>query len=82
MLKLQFNTSIDFIKQFAHRTQVYVLRKQFKILLENYSEAYQQVVEFANKLGVFFEPDSAHPQDLINAILHISNNQRAPSAYA
>jgi hypothetical protein len=74
VLKCLFKTSINNIRQFANRTQVFVLRQQFKILLENYTEAYQQVVEFANhECNIFFEPESEHPTDLISQVLHTLN---------
>lgn len=76
VLKCLFKTSYDSIRQFAQRTQVFVLRQQFKILLENYADAFQYVVEFANsECLVCFEPESEHPTDLISSVLHILNNQ-------
>ena len=59
VLKYLFKTSHDSIRLFAMRTQAFVLREQFRILIENFTDAYQQVVEFANyECFICFEPES------------------------
>ena len=46
--------------------------------MENYVEAFRKVVKCANKhCMVVFEPESDYPQDIIDPILRILNNQKA-----
>lgn len=46
--------------------------------MENYVSAFELVVKFANEhCLIVFEPESEYPQDLIDPILSILNNQKA-----
>ena len=46
--------------------------------MENYVNAFELVVKFANQhCLIVFEPESEYPQDLIDPILSILNNQKA-----
>lgn len=64
------NTNVSNIEQFAFRARYFVLRYQFAILLENYEDAYKNVLKFANEhCMVHFVPETQYLEDLADSII-------------
>ena len=75
-----FKTSDQNMEDFAKKARFFVLRHQLQILVENYVQAYETVVKFANKhCYILFEPEQEmNHDDLIYDIVKILNNQINP----
>ena len=59
----------------ASRTRFFILRHLFVTLIENYVDAFEEVVKFANQhCLIHFEPDTKYLQDLIEPIVRILND--------
>lgn len=77
MLRVEFNTNWSNIVQFSQKAKYFVLRHQFSILLENYEDAFANVVKFGNQhCTIRFEPETSHFGDIPDPMLKIYNSQQ------